>query len=126
MTRVILVRHGQSQANIDEVFAGITDTHLTPRGEQQAESIARYLAAHEKIDKIYASDLTRVQSTVAPTAKTFDLPVINDTALREIHGGAWENQPYHEIKRKYLADFNIQYMDTRAARFEPDKGRKCA
>ncbi|MBR3862288.1 MAG: histidine phosphatase family protein, partial [Clostridia bacterium] len=59
MTRIILVRHGRSMANVADIFAGITETPLTPHGLLQAQAVANYLFEHEKIDKVYASPLSR-------------------------------------------------------------------
>ena len=59
MTRIILLRHGQSEANRDIWFAGHSDPHLTEKGLLQAECAAEYLARHERIDLILASDLHR-------------------------------------------------------------------
>ena len=77
MTRIILVRHGQSEANLAHRWAaGATDTKLTALGKKQAELLADYLTAHERIDAIYASPLSRATDTVRPTAERLGLSVI--------------------------------------------------
>ena len=55
-TRVILVRHGQTEWNDDARFQGHLDSPLTMAGKLQAESIGRRIA-NEKIAAIYSSDL---------------------------------------------------------------------
>ena len=57
MTRLILIRHGQSEANEQNRFAGQTNVPLTELGKIQAKSAAEYITKREKIDKIYSSDL---------------------------------------------------------------------
>lgn len=100
MTRIILVRHGQSEANLARRYAaGATDAKLTALGKKQAELLADYLTAHEpKIDAVYASPLSRATDTVRPTAERLGLSVIPEEGLREIYGGIWENQPISVLR----------------------------
>ena len=105
MTRLILVRHGQSEANLAVWFAGHTDAKLTPLGQQQAEAVARYLLPREQINKVYASDLSRATETARPTAKAFSLPIHPEPGLREIFAGEWEAKPFSELKQRYTADW---------------------
>ena len=116
MTRLILIRHGQSEANRNIWWAGITDAPLTERGRQQAEAAAAYLKEHEHIDAIYASPLSRATDTARPTAKAFGLPVIPDDDLREINGGVWEKLPFAELEIRYALDRAPWFTDLGAAR----------
>lgn len=104
MTRLILVRHGRSEANLKQVFAGYTDAALSDLGKRQAEAVADRLAATEHIDAIYASDLSRAVDTALPTAKRFGLTVKTDKDLREIFAGVWENMTFEDILAQYHAD----------------------
>lgn len=104
MTRLILTRHGRSEANLTHVFAGHTDAALSPLGKEQAELLARRLYETEKIDVIYASDLSRTVETARPTAERFGLPVQTDPELREIFAGVWEDLSFDEIMAKYRDD----------------------
>ncbi len=107
MTRVIIVRHGQSEGNVAHCFASHTDVKLTEIGRTQAKAVAAELAATERIDAVYASDLSRAYDTVAPTAARFGLTVIPDPVLREIRAGDWENQLYTELEQNpaFAADY---------------------
>lgn len=116
MTRIILVRHGQSEANVAHLFAARTDTPLTELGRRQADAIAHYLVAHEKIDAVYASDLSRATNTVRPVADRLGLTVIPAPGLREIYAGVWENQPYDLLQEKYAADYEVWKLDPPNAR----------
>ena len=100
MTRIILVRHGQSEANLARRYAaGATDAKLTALGEKQAKLVADYLTEHEpKIDAVYASPLSRATDTVRPTAERLGLSVIPEEGLREIFGGIWEDQPVSVLR----------------------------
>ena len=63
MTRLLFVRHGQSKANLDGVFAGQIDPALTELGCRQAECTAEFIAENYKVDAVYSSDLQRAYQT---------------------------------------------------------------
>ena len=116
MTRLILIRHGQSEANEQNRFAGQTDVPLTDLGRAQAESAARYLVAHEKIDKIYSSDLRRAHNTALPTSVLTGVPIIDAKELREICAGIWEGRLANEIEVEYAEEFRTWRKDSANAR----------
>ena len=114
MTRIILVRHGQSEANLARRWAaGATDAKLTALGLRQAELLADYLTAHEQIDAVYASPLSRATDTVRPTAERLGLSVFPEEGLREIFGGIWEDQPVAVLRTdpRTKPDFDIWESD---------------
>ena len=80
-TTVVLVRHGQSQGNLKDLFLGHTDLPLTPLGLSQAALASVYLDRY-KFDAIVSSDLTRAMQTAAPTAARQGLTIDIDH-LRE-------------------------------------------
>lgn len=112
MTRIILVRHGRSMANVANIFAGITETPLTLHGIAQAEAVANYLLARESIDKIYASPLSRAMDTVRPTAERLGISVIPEKGLIEVNGGRWEGLSFTELAEKYPEDFDSWMSDS--------------
>jgi 2,3-bisphosphoglycerate-dependent phosphoglycerate mutase len=99
-TRLLLVRHGETSANLDGVWHGSTDTPLTERGRRQAERVAKYLAATcADASALYASDLQRARDTASAIAGALDLEVRTDAGLREYDLGAWEGRTYRELAR---------------------------
>lgn len=100
ITRVIMVRHGQSLGNAEGFFAGQTDIPLTELGLKQAERTAEYLR-ERKIDRIYSSTLQRSMQTAGPTANIHRLPILPEEGLREIFAGQWEHLAYTEITERY-------------------------
>ncbi len=116
MTKILLVRHGESQANRLRVFAGSYDIDLEERGVQQAEKTARYIAEHFQVDAIYSSDLIRAYKTAEAIAQEVKLPITAVRELREISAGAWEAVPYGEIGDKFGDDFYIWQNDIGKAR----------
>ncbi len=119
MTTLIVVRHGQSESNLKQVFTGQGNTELTEKGHAQAEATAKYLDLY-RIDRIYASDLSRAMQTAEPTAKRQGLQVIPDPQLREIYAGLWEAQPYVELMKRFPASYDRWIHDV--GRAHPDGG----
>ena len=119
MTTLIVVRHGQSQSNLEQVFTGQGNTELTETGYAQAEATAAYLDRY-RIDRIYASDLSRAMQTAAPTAKHQGLQIIPDPQLREICAGLWEAQPYVELMQRFPESYDLWLHDIGHA--HPDGG----
>ena len=97
MTRLIVIRHGQSVANKEDKFAGHSDFDLTDLGRRQAELAAEYVKEHFTIDAAYASDLLRAYNTALPVAKAFGLEVTPTKAFREIYAGRWEGKPFPDV-----------------------------
>jgi 2,3-bisphosphoglycerate-dependent phosphoglycerate mutase len=91
MTKLILLRHGQSQWNLENRFTGWVDVELTAAGEEEARQAGRAMAnAGVKIDKVYASVLQRAIWTACLALKAADqlwTPMVKDWRLNERHYG---------------------------------------
>ena len=109
-TTLVLVRHGESEANQRDAFLGHYDLPLTERGLAQAKLAAEYLSTL-KVDAIYASDLQRAYQTSLETAKLLGLPVKTDPNLREVDAGEWDNMTFAELWEKYPETFGIWAND---------------
>jgi 2,3-bisphosphoglycerate-dependent phosphoglycerate mutase len=88
---LILLRHGQSQWNLEDRFTGWVDVDLTPEGEAQATKGGELIAAAGlAIDRCYTSVLTRAIRTswlaLAAAGQTF-VPEVKDWRLNERHYG---------------------------------------
>lgn len=108
--RLLLVRHGITQHNLDQTFTGQTDAPLTELGERQAMAAGKYLAA-EKIDLIVSSDLQRARATALAIAQHHHLPVLEDPDLREVHMGTWEGLTREEIQARNPAEWILVRND---------------
>ena len=116
MTRLIFIRHGQSEANLQNRFAGHTDVPLTELGKSQAKKAAEYIIKHEKIDKIYSSDLQRAYNTAVPVSELTGIPINDVKELREICAGIWEGRLANEIEIEYEQEFRTWRKDYSNAR----------
>ena len=116
MTTIIMVRHGESEANRNNVFAGSFDADLQPRGVLQAEKTAEFIAQNYKIDKIYASDLKRAFKTGKAVADRMGIEIVPDCRLREISAGKWEGMRFDDIAMEYPEAYIVWRTDLGNAR----------
>ena len=110
MTRLIIVRHGESETNKQKVFTGQLDIGLSEIGKKQAELVEKYLKAY-KIDKIYSSDLKRAYDTALPTAKSKGIKIQTSKNLREIYAGKWEGMSFNNIQNEYPDTYSVWRND---------------
>ena len=103
-TRVLLVRHGQSQGNAERRFGGHTATPLSELGHRQAEATARALAA-EGVTAVYSSDLLRAVQTAEPLARETGLEIMRTTALRERSVGLMEGLTFEEAAAAHPEEY---------------------
>ncbi len=89
--QLVIIRHGQSEANAKDVFAGWVDTGLTDTGKQQAHSVGDILRKDDfKPDVVFASTLTRAIDTAKIALTAMDMPtkeIVQAPALLERHYG---------------------------------------
>ena len=116
MTKFLLVRHGQSLANLQERFAGHYDVPLTEHGHAQARAVGKYVAEHYDIDAIYSSDLCRAYDTARPASLLLGIDIIPEKGLREIFEGKWSGERFVDIKENFSEDFDRWRTDIGTAR----------
>ena len=100
MTEIILVRHGETAWNVEEIFRGRSDIELNDTGIKQAELLAEYLG-DKKIDAIYSSPLKRAAKTAATIAGYHKLDVEIAPGLTDFDYGKWQGLPLQEVKDRY-------------------------
>lgn len=99
-TRIILVRHGETEANRQQMWHGSLDAPLTERGQVQVAATGRRFAdyvQHKQIDHLYVSPLPRARSTAAAIATAIGLPAVVEEGLREFSIGDWEGRTYRDL-----------------------------
>lgn len=101
MLRIILARHGESQADVEGRHEGRADFQLTEKGELQASLLAKYLKNNYKIDEIYCSPLKRAYSTAEKIAKECGVKIIVKDELMEIDNGLLAGLTFEEAQQKY-------------------------
>lgn len=116
MTTLLLVRHGQSEANLHDLFAGHFDAELMEHGAKQAQVTAQYIKEQYHVDAVYASDLKRAYKTGQILADQLEVPIVAERGLREIDGGEWEGQYFHGLIDRYPEDFGLWQTNLAKAR----------
>ncbi|MFN8471662.1 MAG: histidine phosphatase family protein [Anaerolineae bacterium] len=101
-TKILLIRHGETDANRGRVFQGQTGLGLNARGKAQAQLLADRLAtANMKLDALYSSDLQRAWETAEFVGTRLDVCPIPEPGLREVFLGAWQGLSYDEVAQQF-------------------------
>ena len=99
MLRLLLVRHGETDWNASGRYQGQMDVPLNAAGHEQADILARRLAAYP-ISAIYTSDLARAWQTAQVIGKVCALEVHPEPRLRELSFGEWQGLTYQQIGQR--------------------------
>ena len=95
---LLLVRHGETVGNREQIAHGQTESPLNERGIEQARMTAALLKDWERAyDRVYASPLSRAHDTARIIAETLGLPLSLHTGLMESHLGVLEGVPYEQL-----------------------------
>jgi len=101
-TTLLLVRHAETEDNVNMRLSGWTDTDLSPRGESQIELLADHFnRVHGHVEGLYSSPLLRARRTAdAIGALTGHSPILFDD-LREMYFGELDGRPFEELREAY-------------------------
>jgi probable phosphoglycerate mutase len=100
---LILIRHGETEANVSGIWHGSADAPLTARGKRQVEATARRVAelhAQTPMDVFYVSPLARTRSTADVIAQAIGMDPMVDEGLREFSIGDWEGRSFQELREQ--------------------------
>lgn len=128
-TRLLLVRHGQTDWSLEDRFTGSSDVPLNETGRAQAQALARRLARRQQtqanqvqsgsaaesgarpITAIYSSPMERSFETARIVAEPLQLPVQIVDDLRELDYGVWEGTLREEVMARYAGEFESWRKD---------------
>ncbi|OBK80847.1 bifunctional RNase H/acid phosphatase [Mycobacterium sp. 1164985.4] len=113
-TRLLLLRHGQTELSVGRRYSGRGNPALTDLGRRQAEAAAQYLGQRGGVAAVVTSPLQRAYDTAAAAAKVLGLDVTVDDDLIETDFGAWEGLTFTEaaerdpdLHRRWLRDTSL-------------------
>ena len=109
-TTFYLVRHGQTDWNLQRRYQGQIDIPLNSKGLLQAKDAANALQG-QNFDALYSSDLQRALQTAVEIAGVVNLPVLTDIRLREIHQGDWEGRLIDDVFKSDPDSVTAVYSD---------------
>lgn len=110
-TTLLLVRHGESEANREGYFAGQIDAELMEKGEEQAYKSAEFVKEKYKVSAVYSSDLKRAYRTAECFAETLGLDIIKEEGLREINGGDFQGKQHSELPELYPEEYGNVWLN---------------
>ena len=99
--KLLIIRHGESEADILDVHEGRADFELTERGHRQAEAMSEYVSQNYQIVKIYHSTLKRAAQTAAHLAQITQIPLIPHEYLMEFNNGLIAGLKHSIAMEKY-------------------------
>ncbi|MCV7347179.1 bifunctional RNase H/acid phosphatase [Mycolicibacterium rhodesiae] len=99
-TRMLLLRHGQTEFSRQRRYSGRGNPELTDTGRRQADAAASYLAAAGGVDMVISSPLQRAYDTASAAATALGLTVTVDDDLIETDFGAWEGLTFAEARER--------------------------
>ena len=120
-TRVVLVRHGETDWNSQMRIQGHRDIPLNERGLWQAERVAQALESAE-LQAIYSSDLQRANATARAVGQRIGVPVVDDPGLRERAFGIFEGSTFADLELRWPDQ--VRRWRRRDADFGPEGGER--
>ena len=126
MARIILVRHGETDWNKQEIFRGRIDINLNQNGIRQAQAIGEELK-EQKLDAVYSSPLSRAKLTAQTIADSPPAPACGGSHLRvnvdpgfiDLNYGKWQGVSHEDVKAQYPELYALWQKQPQLVRF-PD------
>lgn len=107
-TRLLLIRHAESEANANNIMQGWHESPLSARGEEQATQLAQWLRENNPgADALFSSPLQRAYQTASHIGEALGLPVQVRDGLRELGMGKIEDEHYSKLP-EVLKDPNFE------------------
>jgi broad specificity phosphatase PhoE len=100
MTEIVLVRHGETEWNVAQVFRGRIDVELNETGLKQAELLAEHLS-QAKIEAIYSSPLKRALRTAETITRYQQLEVQAHPGLNDLDFGQWQGLSRQDVQNRF-------------------------
>lgn len=99
MKKIYIIRHGQTDWNLEGRTQGIKDSNLTQKGIMDARLLSK---TFKKLDihSVYSSTLNRARATSEIVAEELGLPIYYNNGLVELNYGFWEGLTIEEIRRR--------------------------
>ena len=116
MTRLILVRHGQTAWNRPERFRGRSDLPLDETGQAQAQAAGRHIAARWSVAAVYASPLPRALQTAAAIAVACGLTVQPLPGIVDVDYGDWQGLSPEEVAQRDPEQYRLWLSAPQRAR----------
>ncbi|HEX6970524.1 MAG TPA: bifunctional RNase H/acid phosphatase [Micromonosporaceae bacterium] len=115
-TRLLLVRHGETEFTAQRRYSGRGDVPLTPKGVEQARAVAvRVAGLAPQPAVVLTSPLSRCTATAEAIAGVTGAAVVVDPDLVECDFGAWEGRTFAEVRAQWPAELDVWLASTQVA-----------
>ena len=115
--KLFLIRHGQTDWNLEGKIQGSCDIELNHTGIKQAEELSnKILEEGYKFSKIYSSLQRRAVKTAEILSLATNLDYISIEGLEEMNLGKWEGLSWTDVKEKYQMEYEQWYINRRYTR----------
>ena len=121
MTRIVAVRHGETDWNREGRMQGWAPVSLNGTGREQATATGRWLAERYEFDRILASDLRRTRETAELLSESIDAPSTFESAWRERSLGVYQGLTRDTVESRY-PEFGLDETAYRATEAVPEGG----
>jgi Fructose-2,6-bisphosphatase len=112
--KLFLIRHGQTDWNLEGRIQGSYDSELNCTGIVQAEELSKkVLEKNYKFSKIYSSPQKRAVKTAQILSEITGVDYVQLKGLEEINLGEWEGLSWAEVKEKFPAEYEEWYKNRR-------------
>jgi broad specificity phosphatase PhoE len=116
MARIVLVRHGQTAWNREQIFRGRADLPLSEHGHAQARAVGDHLAGLD-VAAIHSSPMLRARQTAEPLAQAKGLPILDAPGLIDADFGAWQGLAIPQVEEKYPDIFRLWQAEPAKVKF---------
>jgi alpha-ribazole phosphatase len=114
--KLYIVRHGETECNVRQVYYGSLDVPITENGKKQAEAVGDMLE-DIAFDQVITSGLLRTQQTASAILSKNQKTVLPENGMCRVHKfnemnfGAWEGMHYTEVREQYPEDYAAMAND---------------
>lgn len=115
MTRLVLVRHGETEFNRTDRFRGRLDVPLNETGLRQAERAGQAIMDRFDVSAIYSSPLSRAMKTAEAIGRVLGLAVQPLPAIVDFSYGEWEGKSYREVEAAYPESYRFYLAEPHRA-----------
>lgn len=123
VTRLYIVRHGETQWNRDRKLQGWNDSDLTEKGRLDARLLRERLK-NIRFDTVYSSSSGRALKTAKLLLHKRNEKIIEEDNLREIYLGDWQGQTHEALKKQFPSEFTT--FINRKGHYKPVTGESFA
>lgn len=111
--KLYLVRHGETDWNLQNKIQGQTDTPLNEKGRRQAQELAMKLKEKHHISSIYSSRQKRALETAQVVGRTIGVQPTVQQGLEEISLGKWEGYTWRQVREQFPDEYQAWYNNRR-------------